>query len=180
MKDMFPLPHIPGYVDIKEAAKILGVAESSIYRYVQSGRLSGYQAGHNIVIELESLKQFKPKNTGRPRTNIPLWRIPPDENSLLQTSICAQILQGQQETFKLRMEEFRLKKEHLFPGTVARYISISNKQPNFVKITFIWRISVIPEENIRKQSLDAFKERLADIVDWTTAQFDEYTVFIYA
>jgi len=68
--DVFPLPSIPGFVDIKEAAKILGVAESSVYRYIQSGRLQAYQAGRNIMVELETLKNFKRSLTGRPRKKV--------------------------------------------------------------------------------------------------------------
>src|SRR5881394_2049344 len=136
MKDVFPLPHVPGYVDIKEAARILGVAESSIYRYVQAGRLSAYQAGRNIMIEAQALNQFKPTNTGRPRTNVPIWRITPDENALTQTSITVQIREGRQATFQQKLAEIRNKKEHLFPGTVARYITGSNKLPGSIEITF--------------------------------------------
>ena len=180
MKDVFPLPNVPGYVDIKEAARILGVAESSIYRYVQSGRLPAYQAGRNIMIEAEALSQFKPTNTGRPRTNVPVWRITPDENALIQTSITVQIRAEKQETFLQKLEEIRSKKEHLFPGTVARYIASSSKQPNSIEITLIWRSSIMPDVATRQEALKAFQDALTDVVDWTTARCDGGTVFMHA
>ena len=180
MKDVFPLPPVPGYVDIKEAAKILGVAESSIYRYVQAGRLPAYQAGRNIMIEAEALNQFKPTNTGRPRTNVPIWRITPDESALIQTSITVQVREGKQKPFRQKLEEMRNKKEHLFPGTVARYIAGSNKQSGHIEITFIWRSSVMPDEATRQEALKAFQDALADVVDWTTARYDDGTVFMHA
>jgi excisionase family DNA binding protein len=180
MKDVFPLPHVPGYVDIKEAAKILGVAESSIYRYIQAGRLPAYQAGRNIMIEAEALNQFKPINTGRPRTNVPTWRITPDESALIQTSITVQVREGKQKTFQQKLEEIRNKKEHLFPGTVARYIAGSNKRSDIIEITFIWRTSVMPDEATRQEALKAFQDALADVVDWTTARYDDGTVFMHA
>jgi excisionase family DNA binding protein len=180
MKDEFSLPQVPGYVDIKEAAKTLGVAESSIYRYIQAGRLPAYQAGRNIMIEAEALNQFKPANTGRPRTNVPIWRITPDESALIQTSITVQVREGKQKTFQQKLEEIRNKKEHLFPGTVARYITASNKRPGIIEITFIWRNSVMPDEATRQEALKAFQDALADVVDWTTARYDNGTVFMHA
>src|SRR4051794_21699587 len=84
-----------------------------------------------------------------------------------------QIREGQQEAFKRRLEEIRDKKEHLFQGTVARYIVGSNKQPSLVEITFIWRSSVMPDEATRQQALD-------DVLDWTTAHYDDGRVFMHA
>ncbi len=180
MEDIFPLPQVPGYVDIKEAAKLLGVAESSVYRYIQSGRLSAYQAGRNIMIEEKALKQFKPSNTGRPRASVPSWRISPEDNTLQQTSIVVQLREGKLEAFRQHLDEIRRKKEHQFPGTIARYIVGSNSEPGRIEMTFIWRSSVMPDELSRQQALDAFKAALDDVVDWSTAHYDDGSVFMHA
>jgi excisionase family DNA binding protein len=180
MDDSFTLPNVPGYVDIKEAAKLLGVAESSVYRYIQSGRLSAYQAGRNIMISEEALKQFQPSTTGRPRATNPLWRISPEESTLWQTSLAVRIREGQEEAFKRRLEEIRRKKEHLFPGTIARYIVGSKRQPGYVEMIFIWRGSVMPDETKRQQALHAFEQALADVVDWETVVYDDGPIFMHA
>jgi len=99
---------------------------------------------------------------------------------LYQTSISVQIREGQQEAFKRRLEEIRIKKEHLFPGTVARYIVGSNKQPNLVEISLIWRSSVMPNEATRQQALEAFQQALDDVLDWATACYDDGRVFMHA
>jgi excisionase family DNA binding protein len=179
MKDVFPLPHVPGYVDVKEAAKVLGVAESSIYRYVQAGRLPAYQAGRNIMIEAEALNRFKSASTGRPRTNIPIWRITPDESTMIKTTITVQLCASKYDAFLQKLEEIRNKKEHLFPGTVARYIAGSDKRPSIVEITLIWRNSVMPDEATRQEALKAFQNALADVLDWTTAHYDDGTIFMH-
>ena len=99
---------------------------------------------------------------------------------MVQTSITVQIREGQQETLQQKLEEIRNKKEHLFPGTVARYIAGSNKRPNIVEITFIWRSSVMPNEATRQEALKAFQDALADVIDWTTARYDDGTIFMHA
>src|SRR5260370_19176668 len=84
-------PGVPGYISIKEAAERLGLSHSRIYEYVEDGRLSSVRAAHVILIPLEEIKNFKPKLSGRPRRSIPRWRISPDENALLSTTIIVQM-----------------------------------------------------------------------------------------
>jgi hypothetical protein len=71
-------------------------------------------------------------------------------------------------------------KEHLFPGTIARYIVGSNKQPDFVEITLIWRSSVMPDEASRQQALREFQLTLDDVLDWSIARYDDGEVFMHA
>ena len=88
-------PTIPGYVTIKDAAKILGVSANRVYTYVEEGRLPSAQAAHVIMIPLEALKDFKSQLSGRPRTTIPIWRISPEENAVLTTTIVVRIRPSQ-------------------------------------------------------------------------------------
>jgi excisionase family DNA binding protein len=179
MKDVFPLPDIPGYADIKEVARILGVAESSIYRYIQTGRLPAFQAGRNIMVELEALKQFKPGLTGRPRKKASLWRISPDTSSLVILYIRVWVRAGQQHMFEKKLWRIRQEERLLFPGTVTRYISVDDETPPVATIQLVWKSGDMPDEEARKRDLEAFKEELADVLDWNTAQYSTSRAIIH-
>src|SRR5712691_7969028 len=105
-------PTIPGYVTIKEAAKILGVSANRVYTYVEEGRLPSAQAAHVIMIPLETLKDFKSQLSGRPRTTIPTWRISPEENAALTTSIVVRIRSNQHAKLLAKLEEVRQERQH--------------------------------------------------------------------
>src|SRR5579875_1015922 len=167
MSDEVTIPELQEYIPIKDAAKILGLAYTTVHTYVTEGRIRAVRAGNAILIPIEEVNNFKPNISGRPRTSIPPWRIPPEDNTLSQTSIFVQIREGKLNAFKQRLDEIRKQKEHLFPGTIARYIVGSNKYPGLVEMTFIWRSSVIPDETARQQALEAFQQALDDVVDWT-------------
>lgn len=177
--DVFPLPNIPGYVDIKEAAKILGVAESSVYRYIQSGSLQAYQAGRNIMVELDTLIQFKPNLTGRPRKKASLWHASPDTSSFLVTIIRVQIHSSQQKMLMKKLLEIKQEERHLFPGTVMRYISLDDASPATAIIQLVWKNGDMPNEEKRQQDLSAFKQELTDVLDWTTAEYSTGKVVIH-
>ncbi len=179
MKDVFPLPQIPGYVDIREAARILGVAESSVYRYVQSGRISAYQAGRNIMVEEEALKQFKPGNTGRPRKRNAPWRTSPETSSFVVTYIHVHVTQGKQEDVKKILWKFRQEDRYSFPGTVVRYISLDDTSPVSVTIQLVWKRSEMPDDEARKRELAAFQHDLEDVLDWGTAHYTDGTVLLH-
>ncbi len=56
--------NIPGYVSIKEAAKILGISANRVYAYVEEGRLPSAKAAHVIMIPLKAVEDFKPLLSG--------------------------------------------------------------------------------------------------------------------
>ncbi|QBD78153.1 helix-turn-helix domain-containing protein [Ktedonosporobacter rubrisoli] len=174
------LPEVEEYVSIKDAAKMLGVSNTSVQKYVSEGRIKAKRVANVIMIPVEEVKRFRPNATGRPRTMLPPWRIAPRDNILFRTTIVVQLRSGKQAEFKQRLEEIRRKKEHSFPGTVARYIVKSRKQPEHIKISLIWRSTVAPDEAARQQALEAFKARLADVLDWETASYDEGNVMMHA
>ncbi len=45
-------PNLPGYVSIKEAAKMLGISDKRVYEYVDQGRLPSMWAANVIMIPL--------------------------------------------------------------------------------------------------------------------------------
>src|SRR5258708_40012288 len=110
-------PSLPGYVSIKEAAKILGISDKRVYEYVDEGRLPSMWAADVIMIPLEEVKKFKRRSSGRPRKSVPTWRISSGENTQLMTSIFVQVRSGQQDTLLRKLEEIRNGSERVFPGT---------------------------------------------------------------
>lgn len=177
--DVFSLPNIPGYVDIKEAARILGVAQSTVYRYIQSGHLQAYQAGRNIMVELETLKQFRPSLTGRPRKKTSLWRASPDASSFLVTYIQVQVRPDQQELLVKKLLAIKQEERYPFPGTVMRYISLEETSPAIVTIQLVWRKGDIPNEEVRRRDFEAFKLEFADVLNWETAEYSTGKVIIH-
>jgi len=159
---------------------MLGVAYKTMHGYVVAGRIKAVRVSGVIAISVEEIKNFKPKAGGRPRLNASVWRIAPESNLLSRTSILVQVRHGKLDDFKRRLEEIRAKNEHQLPGTVHRYIAASEKHPGFIEIILIWRSSVMPDEPTREQALEAFRQSLDDVLDWSTAHYDEGTVFMHA
>ena len=97
MNEYAQRPNLPGYISIKEAAKLLGVSDKRVYEYVDEGRLPSTWAADVIMIPLNEVKKFKRRGSGRPRTSVPSWRISSGENIQFVTSIAVQIRPGQQQ-----------------------------------------------------------------------------------
>jgi excisionase family DNA binding protein len=173
------LSGVPGYVSIKEAADMLGLSPSRVYEYVEDGRLSSVRAAHVILIPVDEVKNFKPGIAGRPRKSMLRWRISPGNNVLLSTSIVVQIRTGSHAQLMTKLDEMRRADRSLFPGTVARFIVQSDTFPGQVEISLIWRSSAMPDAMMREQVLNEFREALADVLDWETAQYNEGHVLMH-
>ncbi len=170
---------VPGYVSIKEAAKLLGLSPSRVYEYVEEGRMSSVRAAHVILIPVEEVENFRPNIAGRPRKSIPRWRISPEDNALVSTTILVHMRVHRHETLMKRLEEIKESDQHLFPGTIARFIIKSETVPGQVEISLIWRSTVMPTEEEREQALQEFRQALADVRDWSTAQYNNGQVLMH-
>jgi excisionase family DNA binding protein len=170
---------VPGYVSIKEAAEMLGLSPSRVYEYVEDGRLSSVRAAHVILIPIEDVENFKPNIAGRPRKSVLRWRISPENNVLFSSSIVLRMRSGRQAELMRRLEKIRQGDEHLFPGTIARFIVRSEIVPEQIEITLIWRSTATPSEESREQALREFREALEDVLDWSTAQYSHGQVLMH-
>jgi excisionase family DNA binding protein len=179
MREYLDLPNIPEYVSIKDAAKMLGVSDKRVYAYIEDGRLPAVRAAHVIMIPIEEVKKFKPKISGRPRKNTPDWRTSPEDNMLLTTSVLVPVRSDQREMLQQRLEELKQEGEHVFPGTLARYIIWSKTHPGMLEILLIWRSTTMPGEADRAEVLDQFQRALTDVLDWNTAQYDNGEVLLH-
>ena len=172
-------PNLPDYVSIKEAAKILGISDKTVYEYVNTERLPAVWAADVLMIKRTDLENFQRKPVGRPRVSIPKWRISSKDNALFVTSINVQVRAGKRDKLMKKLEEIRRRGLHNFPGTVARYITGYKKFPGKVEILLIWKTSAAPDEASHAQALAAFQQALADVLDWDTAEYDDGTVYIH-
>ena len=179
MREYLDLPAMPEYVSIKEAAKMLGVSDKRVYAYIEDGRLPAVRAAHVIMISIEEIKKFKPKISGRPRKNTPAWRTSPEDNMLLTTSIFVPVPADQREKLQQRLDELKQEGEHVFPGTIARYIIWSKTHLGMLEILLIWRSTTMPEKADRDEALERFQQMLADLLDWNTAQYNNGEVLMH-
>src|SRR5258707_9832171 len=150
MNEYAERPNLPGYVSIKEAAKLLGVSDKRVYEYVDEGRLPSTWAADVIMIPLDEVKKFKRRSSGRPRQSVPTWRISSGDNAQFMTSIFVQVRSGQQNALIQKLEEVRQKGQHIFPGTVARFIVESETTPGQVEISLVWRSALMPSREERE------------------------------
>jgi excisionase family DNA binding protein len=179
MMDSTDIPHLPGYISIKEAANMLGVSDKRVYQYVMSGRLPAQRVGHILILPVEEVKRFKPGPSGRTRTKAPPWRAYRSRGKLFVTDIRVQVRKGQQEKLVEKLKAIQRAGRHTFPGTIARYVIKGNSGLTTLQILLIWKDTEMPEEFMRQQDLAAFQEELADVLDWETAEYDTNEAVIH-
>src|SRR5258706_5274197 len=173
------LPELVGYMSVSEAAQRLGVSKRRVYDFLDEGRLEGVKSGNMIMIAEESVDRFKRQISGRPRTVTPLWRMSSDENTRHILSIVVQLRAGQQGKFMEQLQRLKQEKVHLFPGTGDRYIAEDDASPGMIEIQLRWKQGDMPDEAVREEALEAFRELFADVLDWQTAQYQMKTVLLH-
>lgn len=172
-------PALPGYVSIREAAQLLGISDKRVYEYVDEGRLPSMWAADVIMIPLEEVRKFKRRSSGRPRKSVPAWRISSGENAQFITLITVQLLPGQQDALMRKLEEVRQGGLHMFPGTVARSIALSETVTNQIEIVLTWRSAVMPGDVEREQAIEAFRQAFNGILEWGSAQYHHSQVLMH-
>jgi excisionase family DNA binding protein len=167
------LPNItPEFVSVREAAKMLGVSERSVYGYIEERKLPGFRATNLTVVSRKDVSAFKRGTTGRPRTRVPEWRISDNENVQYLTQVFIRIRVGQEENLLRKLEEMRKENKHTFPGTVARYFARGEKDPHQLQIMLVWRGTVMPDDETRDAALADLREELDDLLDWKDAHVE--------
>ena len=179
MENDVDIPAMPGYATVKDAARMLGISDTRIYLYIEKGRLRAVRAANVFMIALEDIENFKRHDVGRPRKNTPLWRKSSGDNVQFMTLISVSLKSEKSSIFEQKLEEIRHESKHLFPGTVVRSIMSSEMKPGQVIIVLVWRGTVMPNEAERKMALEGFRQELADVLDWSTAKYDEGTVLMH-
>lgn len=158
---------------------MLSISERRIRLYIEMKRLPAVRAADVLMIPVENVKNFERKIVGRPRKNVLAWRISSAENTQFMTFISVQMRLHQEEQLAQRLEEIRRNGQHIFPGTVVRYVVRSQTIPSQVEIMLVWRSTIMPNEAEREQALEAFRQTLAGVLDWSTAQYNNGEVVMH-
>jgi excisionase family DNA binding protein len=168
---------LPGFLTVREAARIIGVSERSVYSYVRSGKLSGTRIGHTIVVSAEHARAYERKAPGRVRVMAPDWHRPPPRNCQYLTTIKLRVRPEQDELLTRKLDEIRTTNRHLLPGTAARYIARDPYDTASILIVLIWRRAIMPSEEEREAALSA---DFADVLAWEQAVRTESRVLLHA
>jgi len=176
------LEHAPEYLSVREAARLMGVSERSIYGYIETQRLSGSRIGNLIVVRADEVQRFgcMRKAPGRKRLTTPRWHVPPRQNSLFLTTITVRVWPGQDALLDERLAQMRREDQHRLSGTVARYIGRNQQDPDEIEMLLIWRNALMPPEQEREAALTALAASLADVLDWETAAYKHGQVLLHA
>jgi excisionase family DNA binding protein len=179
MTDIKDFPDVPGYISIKQAAKLLGITDKRVYRYIDIGRLPAYKSGGVFFLSEEDVKNFKLNPPGRTRTGPPVWRVHNARSRVLATDIYVQVRSGQQGKLVEKLKAIQRADRHIFPGTVARYVVKGNPELTTVHFFFVWRDIELPDDITSKYDFSAFQEELTDVLDWATAQYSTNVMIIH-
>lgn len=148
---------------------MMGVSPRSVYGYIQRGKLLSVRVGTSISVLASSAQTYQRSGVGRPRSRVPIWRVPVERNLQYLWIITACFKQGQREHLAQRLAEIRVDKRHLLPGTVARYVVQDETNPELVRCVLVWRQTATPPEAERDAAIAAWKADLADLIAWETA-----------
>lgn len=171
---------IEGYISIPEAAARLGVQYKRVQDFIEQGRLKTLRVADTVVVLEESVKNFKKiSEGGRPRTHTPIWRKSPENATFILTVISVRIRKGQQGKLMDLLEEMRKNEDHLFPGTMARYISEIDEAAGTLEIQLLWKQNKMPDEDDYREMAEAFGKTFAEVLDWSTVKYSSKTVLLH-
>jgi len=84
--------------------------------------------------------------------------------------VSARVRRGRQEHLIEQLQAIQKTEQHLFPGTMARYVVKGDEALTWIRCLLIWKSTDMPDEKTRQRTLEAFQHALDDDVDWQTAQ----------
>ena len=167
------------FLSTAEAADKLGVSYFTVYEYIREKRLVAEMVGGVYLIPKQAVAEFKAKPTGRTRANPPPWRIYRAGAKVRRLDIAVRVRPGQRERLIERLKNIREVQQHLFRGTMQRYVFEDEENPAQVLISLIWKDTELPDERILQEELDVFQQAFADVLDWSTARYTRKRAIIH-
>jgi excisionase family DNA binding protein len=167
------------FLSTAEAADKLGVSYYTVYEYIREKRLVAEMVGGVYLIPKKAVAEFKAKPTGRTRANPPPWRVYRAGAKVRGLDIRVQVRPGQQTRLIEKFIDIREKQQHLFRGTMQRYVFEDEANPAQVVISLVWKDTELPDERILREDLVLFQNELADLLDWSTAHYTRKRVIIH-
>jgi excisionase family DNA binding protein len=163
--------HISGHVPIKEAAEMLGLSDKRVLQYILAKRLPAHKVQGRYMIPTEAVQEFQQKPHGRIRTTPTPWRVYRAGASVRIQQIEIPAYPEREEELRTRLRALSQEQEHLFPGTMQRYIClIEGSEVPRVSILLIWKDTELPDESDLDHSLENFKADFFDLLDWQKAR----------
>jgi excisionase family DNA binding protein len=185
-----PYKHIPSRVfsldqrvvllSVREAAKVLGVTERSVYGYVAKRKLSAMRIEGCVMLREAEVLAFERQAPGRPRILVAVWHIPPQRNRQYMTTITVRVRAGAREGFESRLVEIQQSATHGFFGTSARYVVRNEDDPDEIDLVLVWRGAVMPSLECREAALAALAADLAEVLEWEKAVVKKGEVLLHA
>jgi len=160
------------YLTIREAARLIGVADRTVYGYIQSGRLSFVLPGQGMRIPATDVARFRRLPVGRTRLRSPRWRKPSAQNREHVVTITGRIRAGQAEAFH-EMVQAIFEGEYTFPGTAGRYVVANGDR---VQIILVWRQATMPSREGRSASIATLISGTNDIIEWVQPYLESETL----
>ena len=167
------------FVTTSEAAEALGVSYYTVYEYIKEKRLVAEMVGGIYMIPKKAVQEFKAKPTGRIRTKPPKWRKYRAGAKVRGMDIRVIVRAGQQHRLLEKLETILEAQNHLFPGTMQRYVFEEEAEPNYIVFSLIWKDTEMPDESVIQQELKPLQAELADVLDWGTAQYTTKQAIIH-
>ncbi len=159
------------FVTTNEAAEMLGLSYYTVYEYIREKRLVAEIVGGIYMIPKKAVEEFRPRPTGRTRARPPAWRTYRAGARVRSMDIRVRVNDGQQQRLVEKLNAMQENQQYLFPGTMQRYVFEDDADPRNVTISLIWKDTEMPDESVIQQELAGFKQELADVLDWDTAQY---------
>jgi excisionase family DNA binding protein len=167
------------FVTTSEAAEVLGVSYYTVYEYIREKRLVAEMVGGIYMIPKKAVQEFKAKPTGRTRTRPPLWRKYRAGSRVRGMDIRVRVHVGQQNRLIEKLNTILEAQRYLFPGTMQRYVFEEDAEPRYVVISLIWKDTEMPDESAIQLELKPLQVELADVLDWSTAQYTTKQAIIH-
>ncbi|HEU5383906.1 MAG TPA: helix-turn-helix domain-containing protein [Ktedonobacteraceae bacterium] len=170
---------IPGHVPVKEAATMLGLSEERVLQHVRARHLPSRKVDGRYMIPLQAVEEFHRKPHGRVRTTPAPWRTYRAGAKVHTLQIEVQAYAGQEQALQEKLQATLQQQQHLFPGTMQRYISTDKDTPARITILLIWKDTELTDETLLQRDLDAFKAEFVQLLDWATARYITKQAIIY-
>ncbi|MBE3559996.1 MAG: hypothetical protein IMW89_12325 [Ktedonobacteraceae bacterium] len=175
---------IPGHVSINRAANMVGVSRDRIEQILKEEpeRLPHKRVGGRIMIQRSAVENYQRgirKPVGRTRVKPPDWRVYRGGGKVSGTEIQVRMRPGKRKELLTRLQNMLKQQEHTLTGSITRYIFEDRADPDLVTIWLAWKNTEMPEEEQHEQELEAFKDGLDDVLDWSTAVIREKDGIIY-
>ncbi len=161
---------IPGHVPVKEAAAMLGLSEERVLQHIRARHLPSRKVDGRYMIPIRAVEEFHRKPHGRIRTTPPPWRVYRAGARIHSMQIDVQLLPGQAQAFQEKLQATLQQQQHLFPGTMQRYISADEQNAENITILLIWKDTELTDEAALLRDFEAFKSEFAHFLDWERAR----------